>query len=54
MIKESAFQEVRIPVPIEEMFERRPQSNAGAIVLDQRLVSTLQPAPPMPPTIPWA
>jgi hypothetical protein len=55
MIKEGAFQNIGIPVPIEEMFERSPSSttqkspsNAGAPVLDQRPVSTSQPAPPMP------
>jgi hypothetical protein len=51
MIKEGAFQKVGIPVPIEEMFERSPQSNAGAPVLDQRLVST--PQRPVPQIIPW-
>lgn len=55
MITERSFQNVGIPVSIEEMFERssssttqQSPSNAGAPVLDQRPVSTPQPAPPMP------
>ena len=57
MIKEGAFQNVGIPVPIEEMFERSPQSaapasrsNTGTPVLDQRPASSPPSAPPAPVT----
>jgi hypothetical protein len=55
MIKEGAFQNVGIPVPIEEMFERNPQSaapqsNTNTPVLDQRPAASPQSAPSAPVT----